>query len=190
LTDAWSRVRWTEARQLTSTLGWPEDGDGPDQGLAPPAYFEALRKDGKSLEAAQFLGLALPRWEAVAWAARSVRDFAAEEGRGPAEAEALKRALLWVSDPTDARRRAAFEAAETAKSTSPERLAALAVFFSGGSLAPENVQAIQAPLEAAGRLAAGAVLAAVFSRPEPWKALAQSLDEGVKLASGISEEGG
>jgi hypothetical protein len=188
LADAWSRVRWTEARQLTSTLGWDEDASGPDQGLAPAAYFEALRKDGRAVEAAQFLGLALPRWEAVAWAARSVRDLNGRARRGAAEAEALKRALLWVQDPTDTRRRAAFEAAEAAESSSPERFAALAVFFSGGSLAPEDLQAVQAPQDTAGRLAAGAVLAAVFRGAEPWKALEKSLDEGARLADGLAEE--
>lgn len=177
-------MRWTEARQLTSTLGWPDDSLGPDQGLPPADYFDALRGDGRRVEAAQFLGLALPRWEAVAWAARSVRDLAPASTRGPAEEEALKRALLWVQDPTDARRRAAFEAAEAADPGSPERFAALAAFFSGGSLAPEDCQAVQAPPEAAGRLAAGAVLMAAFRGPEPWDALERSLDEGVRLAAG------
>ncbi len=182
-------MRWTEARQLTSSLGWASDDKSPDPGLPPSAYFDALREAGQAVQAAQFLGLALPRWEAVAWAARSVRDLRTDEVRGPAEAEALKRALLWVQDPTEPRRRAAYEAAQAAESSSPERLAALAAFFSGGSLAPEEFQAVQAPPEAAGKLAAGAVLTAVFSGAEPWAALERCFEEGVRLAEGAGGAG-
>jgi hypothetical protein len=182
--QSWSRVRWTEASQLAAILGWPADAEGPDQALEPQAFFQALREGGRAVQAAQFLGVALPRWEAVAWAARSVRDLTSDDARGPAEAEALKRALLWVQDPSDARRRAAFEAAEGADSASPERLAALAAFFSGGSMTPDNCEAVQTPPEIAGKLAAGAVLAAAFAAQEPWGALERSFEEGVKLAEG------
>lgn len=180
---AWNRVRWTEARQITDMLEWSPAPEGePDASLPPKAFFEALMKAGRLVQATQFLGLALPRWEAVAWAARAVRDRRAEAPRKPAEIEALKRALLWVQDPTETRRRAVYEAAEAAPTSSPERLAALAAFFSGGTVTPPDCQPIQAPHDAAGKLAAGAVIAAVFSGPEPFRALENYLNEGVAMA--------
>ncbi len=111
-----------------------------------------------------------------------MRDQRADVERKPAETEALKRALLWVQDPTEVRRRATFDAATAAPTTSPERLAALAVFFSGGTVTPDDCQPIQAPHDAAGKLAAGAVIAAVFSGPEPFRALEIHLKDGVTMA--------
>jgi len=184
---AWNRVRWTEARQITDMLDWTPAPEGePDSSLAPQAFYEALIKSGRLVQAAQFLGLALPRWEAVAWAARAVRDQRADAQRKPAEVEALKRALLWVQDPSEARRRAAFDAAEAAPTTSPERLAALAAYFSGGPVTPNDCEPIQAPHHAAGKLAAGAVLAAVFSGPEPFQSLEKRLKEGVEMGEGAA----
>ena len=180
---AWNRVRWTEARQITAMLDWTAAAEGePDASLSPQAFFEALVSSGRLVQATQFLGLALPRWDAVAWAARAVRDLRSGAERKPAEVEALKRALLWVQDPTEPRRRAVFEAAEAAPTSSPERLAALAAFFSGGTVTPPDCQPIQAPHDAAGKLAAGAVIAAVFSGPEPLRALENHLNEGVAMA--------
>lgn len=180
----WSRVRWTEARQVARLLNWPVRPGDPDGGLPPAAYFDSLRQAGRQMEAAEFLGQALPRWEAVAWAARAVRDVGAGKDRAPAEASALNAALLWVQDPTENRRRSAFDAAEAADATSPERLAALAAFYSGGSIAPPDCEPLPAPKEAAGRFAAGAVLVAALSAPGGPAALAACLDSGAALASG------
>ena len=180
---AWARVRWTEARQVTDLLGWrPVAGQEPDPALPPQVFYEGLVSQNRLVQAAQFLAVALPRWEAVAWAARAVRDQRSDSEREAGEIEALKRALLWVQDPTDVRRRAAFDAAEMAPATSPERLAALAAYFSGGPVTPDDCEPIQAPHDAAGKLAAGAVLAAVFSGAEPFQSLGKRLEEGVALA--------
>jgi hypothetical protein len=170
-------------------LDWPVRPNDPDGGLAPSAYFDALRTAGRHIEAAEFLGQALPRWEAVAWAVRAVRDVRPADARGAAESAALKAALLWVQDPTENRRRSAFAAAEGADATAPERLAALAAFYSGGSVAPADCAPLPAPKEAAGRFAAGAVLVAALSAPKPDKTLAACLDAGVAMASGAADDG-
>lgn len=181
----WSAVRWTEARQVFRLLEWPDRrAEGLDLGLPPQAFFDALRRNGRLVEAAQFLAAALPRWEAIAWAARTVRDERTDGEREPSEAEALKRALLWLQDPSDARRRAAFEAARVAPSGSPEGQTALAVFFSGGSLAPPDRDAVPPEAHTTGRLAGGAVISAACVGPKPLERLAKRLDEGLALATG------
>lgn len=182
MSGGWTRVKWTEAGQVTAALGWkPAPGDPPTS-EAPFAYFEALRAAGRDADAVEFLSQALPRWEAVAWAARAVRDLRATDD--DADARALKAALLWVQDPTEERRRAAHEAAEGAEPDSPARLAALAAFYSGGSIAPPDAEILPAPRDAAGRFATGAILTAAARSDDMDAALAASLGMGSAIAAG------
>ncbi len=175
----WKRVKWTEAGQITKLLGWCDE---PGLDRPPAVYFNELREKGQLREASLFLGQALPRLEVVAWAARSVRDLTNGKARSPADQAALKAALLWIQDPVEARRRAAREAADNADAASPERYAAMAVFFSGGSVTPENCPPSPAPKEAAGRLAAGAVMLAAAATKDMREALARCLDAGEAIA--------
>ena len=81
------------------------------------------------------------------------------------------------------RRRAAFEAAKLASPTSAERLAAMAVFLSGGSMAPDNLQPVPAPSDVAGRIGAGAILVAAAARgKDRVGAINRALDEGDTIA--------
>lgn len=176
----WKHVKWTEAGQLTALLGWPAS---EHDGQAPETFFDGLRADGRDHEAAMFLGQALPRFEVVRWAAQSVRELSAADPP-EADADALKAAFLWLQDPSENRRRAAFEAASTADDQSPQRLCALAVFFSGGSLTPENLHPVLAPKETAGKFAAGAVLAAAGRSADRQQALDAAFAIGEAFASG------
>ena len=182
----WTRVKWTEAGQVVSALGWDDDDDhvaAGDTALKPKAYFDALVDAGRYADAINFLGLALPRFEAVAWAARAVQDIrqGTAKPRTP-EAAALKAALLWIQDPSEQRRRAAYEAAEACTKNSAEKLAAFAAFFSGGSIAPAEQPAVPAPRDAAGRFASGAVLAAASQAKDIATALKQALQAGDAIA--------
>jgi hypothetical protein len=117
----------------------------------------------------------------VTWAARVVRDLKPPQNAAGVEADALKAALLWVQDPSDSRRRAAFDAANRINRPTAERLAALAVFFSGGSITPPDAPQVQAPKEMAGRFAAGAVLLA-SAESDRLAALTKALDAGAVMA--------
>ncbi|HYD44696.1 MAG TPA: hypothetical protein VEA79_05465 [Phenylobacterium sp.] len=172
----WQRVKWTEAGQV---IDLPEAD--PQAREAPEAYFERLRQAGRLTDAAFFLGRALPRHETVAWAARTVRDLPDPEAKRQ-DADALKAALLWVQDPSEPRRRAAYDAANAATNHSAEQMAALAAFFSGGSMAPEGCDPVQAPMDAAGTFAAGAVVIAAARTGDINAALAKGLDAGARIA--------
>ena len=177
----WTRVKWTEAGQVIELLDWAVPTQ--EVGRTPPEqYFRDLRRSNRIEDATFFLGMALPRHETVAWAARSVRDLSEDRERPRADADALKAALLWVQDPSEPRRRAAFEAANLARATCAERLAAMAVFLSGGSLAPDNVQPVPAPNDVAGRIGAGAILVAAAGRDDRVAAINRALDEGDAIA--------
>lgn len=178
---SWDRVRWTEAGQIAELLGW-ERGLGADAHAKPEDYCAALRRAGRLHDAVFFLSQALPRYETVAWAARSVRDLTPKGPHSGPEIEALKTTLLWVQDPSEARRRAAWDAAARMPRHSPERLVALAAFFSGGSIAPPDCPPVPAPREAAGRLAAGAVLVAAIRTRDPTAAMIAALDTGTEIA--------
>jgi hypothetical protein len=178
---SWKQVRWTEASQVAALLGWPKS---EGVGVTPADYFRTLREQGRDPEAALFLGQALPRFECVTWAARTVRDHSPPEAT-QADADALKSAFLWLQDPTDNRRRAAFEAAGKATEGGPQALCAMAVFFSGGSMAPENLQPVPAPKDAAGKLAAGAVLSAAAAGDDRRAILDAAFALGESLASGV-----
>jgi hypothetical protein len=179
----WARVKWSEARQIISTLGWDEEAAG-DVSAPPKVYFDRLVDAGRFPEAATFLGQALPRLEAVAWAARAVQDLRENDPKAPGgpEAQALKSALLWVQDPSEPRRRAAYDAAEAADGQSAEHLAALAAFFSGGSIAPADAPPLPAPREAAGRFASGAVMVAAARTGDMNGALQRCLETGQAIA--------
>jgi hypothetical protein len=181
----WTRVKWTEAHQVTEQLDWPlEDAASAH----PETYFESLRGSGRLHDAACFLAQALPRHEAVAWAARVVRDL--KPGGEPGAADALKAALLWVQDPSETRRRAAWNASELAPDDSPERFAALAAFFSGGSIAPPDCAPVPAPRDTAARFAAAAVLLAAIRSGDQEVGLGRALDAGDSLAaSGVQGPG-
>ena len=177
----WAQVRWTEARQLLALQG-VADGEMPTEGLTPQAYFAALRNEQRRDEAVAFLGAALPRVEAIAWAGRVLDDEANAARIGGADRQALDHALRWLGDPSDDRRRGAMDASEQAGESAPERLLALAVFMSGGSLSGPDLAPVQPPADAAGRLAAGAVAGAAYRTSAPTAVLDRALDLGEKVA--------
>ena len=150
---------------------------------APEAYFSKLREDGRLHDAAFFLGQALPRYETVVWAARVVHGLGPAPAPGGPDEEALNATLRWVEDPSEARRRAAFTAASGSGDGTPARMAALAAFFSGGSMSPEGQPPVPPPREAAGKFAAGAVVLAAIRSGDQAAALAKALDVGAAIAS-------
>jgi len=182
--SAWARVKWTEAGQIARLLDWRDDL-GDDAMADPATFFGRLRAAGRRSDAAFFVGQALPRHETVAWAAGVVRDLGEGRTTAPRDAEALKVTLLWTRDPSEPRRRAAWEAAQSATDRGAERLAALAAFFSGGSLAPETCPPVPAGPRTSGRLAAGAVLVAAH-RADDWVA---ALDMALDAADRIARHG-
>jgi len=176
----WKQVKWTEAGQVAAILGWPSSVHDAD---APETFFDRLVQEGRDDDAALFLGQALPRYEVVAWAAQAVRQLT------PAtvslnDADALKAALLWLQDPSETRRRAAFTAASEASAASPQRMCAMAVFFSGGSMALDTLEPLPPPKDTAGTFAAGAVLTAASHGVRRRQELREALALGDAFASG------
>src|SRR5690606_25846941 len=128
-----------------------------------------LAAAGHWLDAIAFLARALPKREAVWWACMCARVTAppAEEaaspegdvagpaaaGRGPARA--LAAAEAWVYKPSEENRRECEAAAHAAQFDSPESWAAIAAFWSGGSVAPPGGPVVPPGEDLAPRAVAG-----------------------------------
>ncbi len=116
-------------------------------------------------EAVQFMAFALPKREAVWWACLCARSQVKDSTPASVVA-ALGAAEGWVYRPTEENRRAAMDRAHAIPIDSPSAWAAIAAFWSGGSLGPPNQPAVPPAPHLSGVAVAGAVtLAAVQSDP-------------------------
>jgi hypothetical protein len=134
--------------------------------LLPGQYLDRLVAGHQFPDAVRFLAVALPKREAVWWACLCARQ--AHGSNSPATVlSALQAAETWAANPSEDHRRAAFVAAEAAGLGTPAGCAAVAAFWSGGSLGPPHVATIAPPEHLTARGVAGAVqLAAVCAEPE------------------------
>ena len=174
----WARVKWTESGQIFDALGEAR----PDAPVNDPrAQFDALVAAGDLDLAVRFLALALPRLESVVWAVRAIRSPGAP-AMGPGGGAVLDAVDRWIADPSDANRRRVWECGQAAPENTPERLTAMATFLSGGSIAPEELQAIQPDANLCARLSAAAVLALAYRTEDPKGFLLAALAAGAKLA--------
>lgn len=178
----WNQVSWTEAHQVASLMGVDEDAL-PEEGLAPEAHYRALRDRDDRSGAVTFVGHALPRLEALNWAARILEGEAATRELKRVDRQALDVSLRWLGDPSDANRRAAKAAADAAKDTSPERMLALGVFFSGGSISEPELAPVPPGPELAGRLASAAVTMAAYRATDQKAVFDRALDLGDRIAA-------
>ncbi|GGH20189.1 hypothetical protein GCM10007036_23600 [Alsobacter metallidurans] len=119
-----------------------------------------LQAAGLNADAMRLVAHALPKREAVWWAcmcARSVPDSAL----APEDRDALECAETWVRKrQDDAARRAAWAAAQRTQFRSPEAWAAVAAFWSGGSMAPEGQPSVPPADHLTGVAVGGAVMMA------------------------------
>jgi len=153
-----------EICQLAAAGGHPLSA--PFEEATPVEFLERLIGARNLDEAVRFLAFALPRREAVWWACVCARM----ELREPApelQVNALVAAETWVRRPTDEHRRAAMTCAQAAKFESPAAWAAVAAFWSSGSMAPPELPEVPPAAHLLGVAVAGSVtLAAVLSTPE------------------------
>ncbi len=180
--NEWPIVRWTQARQLVRLLD--AKAAAPAEAIVPSAWFATLVAAGQLDDAAEFLGVALPRFECVAWAMQAITAMPRADTAAAGDADAARAVKAWLDNPDDDHRRAAHAAAEAADEASPEHLLGLAVFMSGGSIAPADLDAVNPEPDICGRMAAAAVITAAYATEDPATALSQALAAGDKIARG------
>jgi hypothetical protein len=126
--------------------------------MAPAQAFDVLRASDP-VGAVGFMAHCLSRVDAVRWILACVASC--ESHPPPARAVAIKAVRRWVAHPSDDARRLAYQAGEAVGWDTMEGLACLAVFLSGGSMAPATQEVpVNPPPGTFGQVAAGAVLLA------------------------------
>ena len=115
----------------------------------------------------QFLAFKLPPDAGIKWAIACIKELRSPESQKEKD-EALDASNAWIKTPGDQTRFAAKDAG--GKATKGEsKLLAMAVFMSGGSLAPPGAPETPPPKYAAQKMIAGSVQVTVVSH-EPAKA--------------------
>ena len=153
----------------------------------PRQFLDLLLEQKQFIDGIRFLAHALPKPEAVWWACACARSVAGAKP-SPQVAAALQAAEKWVADPSEENRRAAMPAAEAAELGTPAGCAAVAAFWSGGSLGPPHTPVVP-PGEhlTAHGVASSIMLAAV--QTEPAKApekYRQFVALGIEVANGTN----
>jgi hypothetical protein len=175
----WIRSSWTDASQLEQIID-PKRRASDTPGLPPHEWFAKLVADGKQIDALAFVAHALPRYECVVWATRAMMEMGAVDRHDPFMVAVLR----WIDEPSDTLRRAAGTLADASSDGTPARTLALAVLFSGGSLAPPEYAAVQPPTDVCAKFAFTAVLSAAVDQASRDTALAKALELGEAMARG------
>ncbi len=132
----------------------------------PREYISLLADNQLFPDAVRFLAHGLPKREGVWWGWMCARRSAGANPPPKIKA-ALDATEQWIAQPSEENRRAAHEAAKAADVGTPAGCAALAAFFSGGSLAPPHAPAVPPGEHLTAKAVAGAVIfAAIVTEPE------------------------
>jgi hypothetical protein len=129
-------------------------------GMSAQDFLGALVAQRLYLDAVTFMASALPTREAVWWSYVCAREPRGGAALSATDAAALAAALAWVCEPTEHNRRAAKDAADATEFATAAGLVGLAVFFSGGSIAPADVPTVAPAEHLAAQTVRGAVMAA------------------------------
>lgn len=149
------------------------------------ALVDALVAQSLFDDAVRVLAVSLLPREGVWWAALAAHA-AIDVVRKAGDAEALAAAEAWVYKPTEENRRAAMAKAQATQFDSAGAWAAVAAFWSGGSMAPPSAPVVPPPPFLIARAILGAVmLAAVAGPPDKISdRYAQLVAQGVDIAAG------
>ena len=154
-------------------------------GMAPQQFLAVLQEKRLHTDALRFLAQGLPKRESVFWAYACAKQATAAGAPEPV-LKALAATLKWVTDPSEANRRAIQPLYEAAGIGTPAGCAAAAAFWSGGSMAPEGLPEVPAPDNLCGHgSACAAMLAAAQGDPVKYaERCSELLAKGVSVAAG------
>ncbi len=174
----WKLSTWADAAQLAASVNRREV-PAEANGLAPAVWFERLRVAGQETYAVNYIAHAMPRYECVIWAVRSMIEIGIDRSD-----PAIVAALRWIDNPSDRLRRTCAELGESLDDETAQALLCKAIFLSGGSISEEDLPAIQPPPDVCAKLAAAAVLTAAFNGKDPTAKIAKSLQIAETVLAG------
>jgi hypothetical protein len=123
----------------------------------PSDYFQRLVEHGLYPDAIRFAAHLLPKREAVWWACLCVWHVARGHPPDDQAAGALHAAVRWVREPSEANRRAAAAPAASAGLNTAAGCAAMAAFWSGGSMSAPDLPLVPPPPYLTAKTVAAAV---------------------------------
>ena len=150
----------------------------------PAAAIAALLAGQQANEAVRLLAYAMPKREAVFWAALCVRVIAGD--KTPASVVAAE---AWIKDPSEEHRRKAEPPADALDGAAG--WVAMAAFWSGGSLSPVDAPLVPPAEHLCAHAAACAImLAAVQTEPEKAaEKYSKFIELGLQVAAGTKQAG-
>jgi len=155
-----------------------------DDQVSPDAYLDRLIEKEQWADAIRVLAFALPKREAVWWAAQCVRIHLPADAP-PKNLEALKSAEAWVYKPTDENRWAAKEAGEKAGYDKAACWVGMGAFWSSGSMVPAHLPKMEPGPSFTPGAVAGAILIAASQEPErAMENFKLALEDGLDIANG------
>jgi hypothetical protein len=128
------------------------------------ALLAALVEKALWLDAVRWLGNGLLQREAVWWACLAARS-GASAASDPRNVAAVTAAEAWVFKPNEENRRAAMSKAQATKFDNASAWAAVAAFWSGGSMVGPDLPVVPPPPFLIGRAVSGAVMLAAVDGP-------------------------
>lgn len=151
----------------------------------PSAFLQQLLQENMTQDAIRFLARSLPRREATWWACLSARQIV-DDSTAAENVTALDLAEQWVYKPNDDNRYAAYQAAENLQNENPMYWAAMAAFWSGGSMSPPDAPAVPPAEHICSLAVSGAVSLAGLSDDvkEAEKKYALFFKQGIAIANG------
>lgn len=153
-------------------------------GIAPMPFVDKLVQASLFADAVDFLARGLPKREAVWWACVCARDLPPAPDK-PQFEKALKAAEAWVYRPAEDNRRSAESTANAIKESHPAKWAAMAAFWSGGSMAPVGAPEVRPAEDFTAKAVSGAVQMAAGLDPAQIEARRKAfLAYGVDIANG------
>jgi len=167
-----------ELDEQTRELAKPE--------MAARAFIEQLAAGGRLREAAGALAQLLPKKEAIKWGLESIRRVPATGAKAGSEGP-MKAVEDWLGGADDEKRRAALRSAEQAGIGTPAGCLGLAVFLSGGSIAPPDtpVAPEPEPYLSARMVASAMSLAVAFDPQNAVKHFRSFVDRGFQMAEDL-----
>jgi len=149
----------------------------------PAAYFNVLVEEKHYRDAVRFAANLLEPAQAVWWGCVCAWQ-ALKPNPDPRQSAALQATVRWVMEPSEPRRREAELAGKAAGAGTPGGAAALAAFYSGGSMAPVNLPEVIPPAGLSAQMVSAAILLAAAHGPADQKEyrLRQFLSMAIEIA--------
>jgi len=153
-------------------------------GMLPGEFAEALMAGKQYVTSIDYMAHALPAREAVWWGCLCLQH-ACGDNLPPLDKEACRAAVQWVVQPTEWNCAAALAPAQAAGMASPAGGLAMAVFQTGGNVAPPGAPPMAPQPFAPAKAVAGAVKMAC-TKADPMK-IVETQRLFVELAMGMAE---